>query len=143
MGEVTMETTKPEKWGYYIEGRNALGPFDSKEEAMEDAKECYPGEKVIIGKCQDVIPSHFVDIDIDLLLEQADERFADEVFTEDPIFEIDGKGNDTEAADELRALVKRWADRWIVTNMNWYVSASSEEIKIATTHSERSEREER
>jgi hypothetical protein len=115
--------------------RHAHGPFDSREEAIEDAREYYSGDGVFTielghpryANVDECIPTDAAD-----LVERMDEYAADNDFPgDDPIFEIDQK--DLKQADaELQELLKAWAKKWVCSNGCWVLD-DTEEVEIQGT----------
>jgi hypothetical protein len=87
------------------------GPFNSREEAIQDAKINSENSEVLIGHVKYPKPSDFISIDMDSMLEDMDMMAADNCYysTDGPIFEV----NSEEAKNELDQLLKDWADKWI------------------------------
>src|SRR3990172_8503541 len=88
-------SSEPEpKWGWSWEGdESAEGPYDSREDALEDARDqLEKGEtkKLVLGVIRHADPGDCVDDDLDSHLERMDEaaRDNDFAFADDNIFEV-------------------------------------------------------
>jgi hypothetical protein len=116
-----------ERWGWYQQGgSSAHGPFPSEADAREDARGHFDDDTipddVTVDRVRDVSASDWVSVDIDALLDLADERFCQEVETSDPVFYIDKTEREAAEAD-LQARVQEWASKWVGTNIAWTVGA--------------------
>ena len=95
-------------WGYSQSGETYHCGFDSREDAIEEARECCDGD-FFVAEGMQPHPGDFVP-DADDIIETMQERAADSEggeWTEDWL-EGDGKPS-KEARDELEAFLKTWA----------------------------------
>jgi hypothetical protein len=117
------------EWGWMIRGdEHAHGPFCSREEAVEDAKEYCRNTslgKVVYGTCQWGDPKTYLP-DMDELLDRMNESAYDDEFGffDDEIFDIPSKENTKNAELELETFLRAWADRWINSNA-WVLDEES------------------
>ncbi len=83
------------------------GPFDSIEEASDEAAQRDDARRLTIHEVDEPAPAAWM-LNADSICEAMDENAADTYQLEDPLFEID-PAKKREAEEELRA----WADKWI------------------------------
>lgn len=118
-------------WCWHIENKeqHTEGPFDSYNDALENAKEYIDLDKkttIIIGK---VTKPEFADyieqvFDIDFTLERADEAAFDRDgfgYEDNPTFDII-----PEHYNELYDTVKQWADKYIYSDC-WSISKTEQQ----------------
>jgi len=94
----------------------AQGPFDSKEAAIEDAKDYYDGEATIyVGTCKYADPLDYLP-DVESLLEQMDENAFDNDFAwydNGDIFYC------TETSKKAEEGLRRWAKKYLRAEKIW------------------------
>jgi hypothetical protein len=119
------------EWGWMIRNaEHAHGPFDSREEAVEDAKDyCHNTslDGVIYGICRWGDPKTYLP-DMDELLDRMNEVAYDDEFGffDDEIFDVSSKEDAKNADIELETFLRAWADRWINSNA-WILEPESAE----------------
>jgi hypothetical protein len=123
---------KTTEWGWYQPDRSAHGPFPTREAAITDAQK-YLQESmalpcnVVVGQIRHVRAEDWVQMDIDDLLERADNHLADNIAVDDYVFVV--PEDKLEAAqEELSAFMKAWAKRWITCEMNWYIPGGDDVV---------------
>ena len=102
-------------WGYSVDGESYQCPYESREEAIAEAKECCEGDFFVAQGVQP-LPSTFMP-DADEILESMGERAADSEsgeWAEDwpPV-------PSKEAKQELETFLKTWADKHCP--VTWYI----------------------
>ncbi len=108
------------EWGWMIQGdEHAHGPFCSREEAVEDAKEyCRTSlDKVIYGTCQWGDPTGYL-LSVDELLDSMNEAAFDNDFGffDGEVFDFSSKEDAKTAEKEYEDFMAVWADKWINSN---------------------------
>jgi hypothetical protein len=101
-------------WGY-LEAERVDGPFDSREEAIEDAKATVdPGVKEInVGRCNWADSGYYAKAvtDMDDLIERMEEHYVDnECYCDDSVFEV---ADPTMAEKVLKEVVRKWAEKYL------------------------------
>lgn len=121
--EKTKEDTRPWCWGTDT-CDNFKGPFDSREDAIDDAEsELDAGDTILVGRCAMIHPEEFVCDDLTDHLERMEERVSDGVHFEDDIFFVDNKGL---AQADLTRHLKDWARRWVNAGNSFLVEEEKE-----------------
>lgn len=117
--ESTCETYgRMDEWAWTKLDRDWVhGPFNTREEAIADAKSCYgPSERVMIavGHVRYPDPSDYVMDSIYDHLESMDDAAINDEFSfcEDPPFDIPAKDL-KDAQTDLTERLKAWASRWV------------------------------
>ena len=115
------------KWGWSTEDAG-FGPFDSREEAIQNATDTGEVSEVAVGRCKFADPVEYLKADVDEVLENLDMRAADDEygFWEDEIFDVDNK---EEAQKALTEAMEQWAKKY-VSSVVW-VLVEEEIVKIA------------
>lgn len=108
------------EWGWMIEnGDIAYGPFNSREDAVEDAQEsCRVSmDKVFYGVCRWGDPKSYL-ISMDEFLDSMNEAaYNDEFgFFEDAIFDFSSPEDAKHAELEFETFLRSWADKWLSSN---------------------------
>lgn len=107
------------RWG----GGEAHGLFDSYGAALADAKKHFAGERAEItinAVCYVDFFNHAPDAD--QLVEEASVNFDDNHGWDGSDAAFDLAGANEEATAELHAALAEWARKWIVRNIDWYVT---------------------
>jgi tryptophan 2,3-dioxygenase len=130
-------TTEKEQWCWReVNGEMAAGPFQSREEAIEEAKGSSDSRVVLIGHCVYPDPAHIAKqvIDVDFLLEQMEEyHYENEYPVDDQVFDLYSKeehGRALNAQEALQVAVKGWATLYIKPPTYWHTSEQEEEVVI-------------
>jgi len=126
------------EWCWYkIEprrGAHAHGPYDTREEAVDSARDYHLGDgkiTIALGYPCYAEPKNWIPNDMDELLERMDQFASDNGFpSDDPIFDVP-KENRTAAEKDLRDRLESWAQKWISTSGTW-VMHGTEEVEIST-----------
>ena len=130
--------TEKDEWAWYVPHHGqAYGPFKSRDEAIADARRYFSASTtattlptIVVGKTDTVDPAEWFDADIDNLLEQADERLADNIDTDDAVFSV-ADASRVEAQKELNDFFDAWVRKWVHCAMGWYV-AGGDEVDLNT-----------
>ncbi len=103
------------KWGWQAVGMDhAEGPFDTLGDALANARaETSHGTAVRVGRVEYPDAAKYCKVDIDDLLEHAEELANDDDWwsDDDAIFAV--SGSPTTAQDELNDALATWAARWV------------------------------
>jgi hypothetical protein len=107
----------------------AHGPFDSKEETIEEAKahlsSCNIPIDVMIGRCDYAYAPNYIPDDLDFIQEQMEERAYDDSFSfwDDEVFDV------KEGAQEaLTKLLKEWAKEYFSSSV--WCCGSEERVEL-------------
>lgn len=130
-----------EKYGWTIDGEeHAHGPFNSVEEALEDAveylsdfhSELAPTEyEISVGTCQFADPAAYVPSNMDDLLERMNEIAYDNGFCdEDDTFYV-SKDQKEEAKKALDEALSAWATKYVMAEEVWLL-CSTKPHKVTT-----------
>lgn len=90
----------------------AKGPFKTKQAALEDAAKNGDSRRVWIGRAVYPDPKFYMGIELDDLLQRADEHAMEDGYYsgDDALFEmIDSVG----AIKEFEVFLAKWASRWV------------------------------
>lgn len=125
------------KWCWCFPGsEQATGPFDTKEEACQDAEEqCKArglgGDVMIdVGRCRflSVLDASDVVTALDDVLERMEDCAYDNGFG-DGDYELFSVADEDAAARELKEVFERWATKHIVV-AKWYKMVDVEEVRL-------------
>lgn len=102
------------------------GPFgdeyDSRDAAVDDARENAPGRTVLVGEVVDVVPVDYVGalVDVDTMMERMDEA----VDLDGPVFEVDDGGEET-----LRAILRAWVQTHVTASIG-RMTTNEEQVDV-------------
>jgi hypothetical protein len=113
-----MDKKKEYGWSE-IEGDEARGPFDTKEDCIKDAKEYLnPDRDIVIevGECYYADPVCYIKDDLDQTLEDMDEGAVENEFGfwEDEVFEVNER---EKAQEELTEILTKWAKKYVSSSV--------------------------
>jgi hypothetical protein len=119
-----------------IDGETVNGPFESREEAIDEAKEGVdrgPGARFLVGRCSWLSAREYAVYLADAadLLERMNNLAHDngEGPEDDEAFEICSQKKFEQATRELEKLLGDWAEKWVEA-ASYFVMKDEEEIKI-------------
>jgi hypothetical protein len=126
-------TTKNEQWCWREKnGETASGPFNSREEAIEEAKNSSDSCVVSVGRCTYPDPVHIAGAvtDMDDLLEKMEEyHYENEYSYDDQVFDLKSAVA-KEAQESLKQAVREWAAKYLDQPTIWHTSENEEEVVI-------------
>jgi len=106
---------KKEEWAWRVDG-SASGPFDSRQEAIDDALTSANLTPIKLGRVHHVFPEDYVDKYLaDSIVEAMDNNLPEHVFDEE-VFVTNDLCRET-----LLDLVRAWAREHVETNADWYM----------------------
>jgi len=112
--------TETVKWAWrtIYPGSGFHDEFDSRQEAIEDARLC-GYDRVLVGQVVDLVPVDHVPLDVDMILEAMDESAG--IDCDDAIFEVDDVGRQV-----FEAVIRAWAREHVKTNVPRVMRAEEE-----------------
>lgn len=111
-------TTKSGGWGWCRkgeeEGQWSCETYASRDEAVAAAaKDCEPGTVVYVAEAEYPDPADFCEVDLDDLIQRAEESAADTGwYAEEELF-IPGDG----AEEALKAAMRAWAEKYVTADL--------------------------
>jgi len=118
-----------EEWGWMEPDKaQGHGPFDTREEALEDAKG-YDVKEILVGRYEWIDPCEYLPDDIESLLETIDDAASGDLSVDDSIVEVQEiEGADAQA--ELREALRAWGKRWLVATSMVLQEEGCEKVTI-------------
>lgn len=122
-------------WGWRDESDKEHGPFSSREEALNDIAEYFeesgPNHRVEVGRVHVLKAKDHVSVDIDRLLEEADDNAFDEYgWDESRLFDFAVADTVGEAVQELHAFIEAWVEKYLENTTGYWVLEDEEEVLV-------------
>jgi hypothetical protein len=122
-------------WGWRDADSKEHGPFSSREEALFDIAEYFeesgPNHSVEIGRVRVLEAKDFIRVDIDNLLEEADDNAFDVYgWDESRLFDFANMETVGIAVNELKDFVEAWVEKYLTNMTGFWVLDDEEEVLV-------------
>jgi hypothetical protein len=118
-------------WREGPHAEHAQGPFDTREEAVESARDDLSDRlpaKVLIGMCSYANATNYINYDLDDFLDHIEENAYDQDFSFWVGGEVFDVGDRQAAQVELAELLKSWAEKHLSSTV--WCTGSEEEVVL-------------
>lgn len=118
-------------WWYGFPGSSPVGTFATREEAIVAgrAAQLKTGrvQTLVVGQTKPLIPAHWVDDDLDWMLEAMEVGTEDYTCrSDDVVFFVPEERRD-EAQKALHSALKAWAAQYVQTSIDWMIDVDTAE----------------